>query len=35
MKRINDYTKGNLLDNKYFSTLYKVIAIDLTNKIEL
>ena len=31
----NDYTTGNLLDSKYFSKDYKLIAIDLSKQIEL
>ena len=31
----NDYTTGNLLDYKYFSEHYKIIAIDLSRQIEL
>ena len=31
----NDYTTGNLLDNEPFSTHCKLIAIDLSKKIEL
>ena len=31
----NDYTTGNLLDYKYFKDHYKLIAIDLSKKIEL
>ena len=31
----NDYTTGNLLDYKYFSKHYKLIAIDLSKQIEL
>ena len=31
----NDYTIGNLLDNEYFSKYYKLIAINLSKKIEL
>ena len=31
----NDYTTGNLLDYEYFSKHYKLIAIDLSKKIEL
>ena len=31
----NDYTTGNLLDSKYFSKHYKLIAIDLSKLIEL
>ena len=34
MGRNNDYTTGNLLDYKYFSKLYKIIAIDLSKKVE-
>ena len=31
----NDYTTGSLLECQYFSKLYKLIAIDLRNQIEL
>ena len=31
----NDYTTGSLLDHEYFSKHYKLIAIDLSKKIEL
>ena len=31
----NDYTTGNLLDYEYFSKHCKLIAIDLSKKIEL
>ena len=31
----NDHTTGNLLDYKYFSKHYKLIAIDLSKQIEL
>ena len=31
----NDYTTGNLLDYKYFSKRYKLIAIDLSKQTEL
>ena len=31
MSKNNDYTTGNLLDYKYFSKHYKLIAIDLSN----
>ena len=31
----NDYTTGNLLDYKYFSKHYKLIAKDLSKQIEL
>ena len=31
----NGYTNGNLLDYKYFSKHYKLIAIDLSKQIEL
>ena len=34
MGRNNDYTTGNLLDYEYFSKLYKIIAIDLSKKVE-
>ena len=30
----NEYTSGNLLDYKYFSKHYKLIAIDLRKQIE-
>ena len=33
--RNGDYTTGNLLDYEYFSTHYKLIAIDLSIKTEL
>ena len=35
MRRNNDYTVGNLLDYKYFSKHYKLIAIYLSKQIEL
>ena len=35
MSRNNDYTTGNLLDYEYCSTHYKLIAIDLSNQIDL
>ena len=35
MWRNNDYTTGNLLDYEYFSKHYKLIAIDLSKRIEL
>ena len=35
MGRNNDYTTGNLLNYEYFSKHYKLIAIDLSKKIEL
>ena len=35
MSRNNDCTTGNLLDYEYFSKHYKLIAIDLSKKIEL
>ena len=35
MERNNDYTTENLLDYKYFSKHYKLIAIDLRKQIEL
>ena len=35
MGRNNDYTVGNLLDYKYFSKHYKLIAVDLSKQIEL
>ena len=31
----NGYTTGNLLDYKYFSKHYKLIAVDLSKQIEL
>ena len=31
----NDYTTGSLLDYEYFKDHYKLIAIDLSNQIEL
>ena len=31
----NDYTTGSLLEYQCFSKLYKLIAIDLRNQIEL
>ena len=31
----NDYTAGNLLDYEYFSKRSKLIAVDLSKKIEL
>ena len=33
--RNNNHTKENLLDYEYFSKHYKLIAIDLSKKIEL
>ena len=35
MSKNNDYTTGNLLDYKYFSKHYKLIAIDFSKQIEL
>ena len=35
ISRNNDYTTGNLLDYKYFSKHYKLIAIYLSKQIEL
>ena len=35
MRKNNDYTTGNLLDYKYFSKHYKLIAIDLSKQTEL
>ena len=35
MSKNNDYTTGNLLDYEYFKDNYKLIAIDLSKKIEL
>ena len=32
---VNDYTSGNLLDYEYFSSDYKLIAIDLSKQIKL
>ena len=29
----NDYTAGNLLDYEYFSKRYKLIAVDLSKKL--
>ena len=34
MSRNNDYTTGNVLDYEYFLKLYKLIAADLSKKIE-
>ena len=31
----NNYTTGNLLDYEYFSKHYKLIAIDLSKRLEL
>ena len=31
----NDYTTGNLVDYEYFPNHYKLIAIDLSKRIEL
>ena len=31
----NNYTTGNLLNNEYLSTHYKLIAVALSKKIEL
>ena len=33
MSKNNDYTTGNLLDYEYYSKHYKLITIDLTNKL--
>ena len=35
IRKNNDYTTGNLLDYKYFSKHYKLIAIDLSKQTEL
>ena len=35
MGRDNDYTTGNLLDYEYFSKHYKLIAINLSTKVQL
>ena len=35
MGRNNGYTAGNLLDYKYYSKYYRLIAIDLRKQIEL
>ena len=35
MKKINDYTTGNLLDYDFFSNHYKLTAIDLSKQIQL
>ena len=35
MGKNNDYTTDNLLDYKYFSKYYKLIAVDLSKQIEL
>ena len=35
MSKNNDWTTGNLLDYEYFSNNYKLIAIDLSNQLEL
>ena len=35
MSKNNDYTACNLLDYEYFSRHYRLIAIDLSKKIEL
>ena len=35
MSKNNDYTTGNLLDYDYFSNNYKLIAVDLSEQIEL
>ena len=35
MSKNNDYTTASLLDNEYFLNHYKLIAIDLSKKIEL
>ena len=33
MSRNNDYTTGDLLDFAYFKKNYKLIAIDISNKL--
>ena len=35
MERNNDYRTGNLLDYGYFSTYYKLIAVERGQEIEL
>ena len=35
MSKNNDYTTGNLVDYKYFSNQYRLIAIDLSKQTEL
>ena len=35
MRKNNDYTTGNLLDNEYFSKNCRLIAIDLSKQIDL
>ena len=35
ISRKNDYITENLLDHEYFSKHYKLIAIDMSKKIEL
>ena len=35
MSQDNDYTTGSLLDYEYFSKHYKLIAIDLSEQIDL
>ena len=35
MSKNNDYTTGNLLNYEYFSKHYRLIAIDLSKKVEL
>ena len=35
MSRNSDYTTDNLLDHEYFSKYNRLIAIDLSKKIEL
>ena len=35
MRKINDYTTGNLLDYDFFSNHYKLTAIDLSKQIQL
>ena len=35
MSKNNDYTTGNLLDYEHFKDHYKLIAIDLSEQIEI
>ena len=35
MRKINDYTTGNLLDYDFFSNHYKLTAVDLSKQIQL
>ena len=35
LSKNSDYTAGNLLDYEYFSKYYKLIAIDLSEQIQL